>query len=270
MDMDLESPGLSSAVLDQVTHPQFGALEWFVEDLVGQGEAVIEQMATQPPWQEEFEGAVWIVPAHGKEPGEYLAKLGRAYMGTPERSWSERLAKLLRLLEQRHQPTMVLLESRSGLHDIGASTVTDLNAQVLLFATDLESNWVDYGILFQHWRAQGLAADMRDRLSIVSALTPEVDTLSYLRRFRERAWNLFGRHLYDGVAYEGGAANAFAFDIDDEGAPHQPLPVYWNRGLAAGTSLRTLPKAPIRLAYPHFFERFDELAKPCRPSSHAV
>lgn len=261
VDMDLESPGLSSSVLDEKTHPQFGVSDWFVEGMVGQGEDVIERMATQPPWQGEFEGEVWVVPAHGKEPGEYLAKLGRVYMGTLESSWSERLAKLLLVLEQRHQPTVVLLESRSGLHDIGAATVTGLNAQVLLFATDLESNWVDYGILFQHWRAQGLAPDVRDVLSIVSALTPEVDTLSYLQRFRERAWELFRLHLYDQAACEPGTPNAFAFDIDDEDAPHQPLPIYWNRGLAAGTSLRTLPGAPIRLAYPHFFERFDRLAK---------
>ena len=260
VDMDLESPGLSSAVLDEATHTQFGVSDWFVEDLVGQGDAVIERMAAQPPWQGEFEGEVWVVPAHGKEPGEYLAKLGRVYMGTPEMSWAERLGTLVRLLEQRHQPTVVLLESRSGLHDIGASTVMGLNAQVLLFATDSESSWMDYGILFQHWRTQGLAASIRDSLSIVSALTPEVDSLAYLRRFRERAWELFGHHLYDDVTCESGAPGSFAFDIGDEGAPHQPLPIYWNRGLAAGTSLRTLAEAPIHLAYGHFFGPFGQLA----------
>ncbi len=261
VDMDLESPGLSSAVLDETTHPQFGVSDWFVEDLVGQGEAVIERMATQPPWPRDFEGDVWVVPAHGKEPGEYLAKLGRVYMGTPDRSWVERLGVLVSRLEQRYEPTVVLLESRSGLHDIGASTVTGLNAQVLLFATDSESNWTDYGILFQHWREQGLAADIRDGISIISALTPVEDDV-YLPRFRERAWELFRRHLYDEVGCESGASKAFAFDLDDEGAPHHALPIYWNRGFAAGTSLRTLTEAPIRLAYTHFLERFAQLAKP--------
>ena len=261
VDLDLESPGLSSAVLDEATHPRFGVSDWFVEDLVGQGESVIEQMATPPPWKGEFEGEVLVVPAHGKEPGEYLAKLGRVYMGTPEMSWAERLGTLVRLLEQRHRPTVVLLESRSGLHDIGASTVMGLNAQVLLFATDSESSWTDYGILFQHWRTQGLAAGIRDNLSVVAALTPEVDSLAYLECFRERAWELFARHLYDDVTCEGDASGPHTFDIGDQGAPHQPLPIYWNRGLAAGTSLRALAEAPIHLAYGHFFGQFEQLAR---------
>ena len=260
VDLDLEAPGLSSAVLDETTHPRYGVSDWFVEDLVGQGESVIERMATHPPWG-GFEGEVLVVPAHGKEPGEYLAKLGRVYMGAPEMSWTERLSTLVRLLEQRHQPTVVLLESRSGLHDIGASTVMGMGAQVLLFATDSESSWADYGILFQHWRAQGLAAGIRDNLAIVSALTPEVDGVAYLARFRERAWGLFARHLYDDVTCESGASGCYAFNLGDAGAPHQPLPIYWNRGLAAGTSLRTLAEAPIHLAYGHFFGKFAQLAQ---------
>ena len=65
------------------------------------------------------------------------------------------------------KPTVMLLESRSGLHDIAAATVTDLDAQVLLFATDSDSNWTDYGILFHHWQSHGLAPSIRDRLSLV-------------------------------------------------------------------------------------------------------
>ena len=261
VDLDLESPGLSSAVLDAQTQPEFGVTDWFVEDLVGQGDRVIERMTAEPPWPEEFEGAVRVAPAHGREPGEYLAKLGRVYMGVAGKSWGKRLGCLLSRLEERHKPTIVLLESRSGLHDIAAATVTDLDARVLLFATDSESTWTDYGILFHHWQRHGLAPKIRERLSFVSALTPELDTERYLQRFRHKAWGLFREHLYDDGAASANPDGGFSFDLDDERAPHAPLAVHWTRGLAAGTTLRLLERSTVEQAYARFLKRFDRLMK---------
>ena len=262
VDLDLESPGLSSAMLDTRGMPTFGITDWFVEDLVGQGDPVLGEMTSSPAWALDLEGDVHVAPAHGREPGEYLAKLGRVYMDTPE-AWATRLERLTRSLEQRCDPTVVLLESRSGLHDIAAAAVTDLNAQVLLFATDSASTWQDYEILFHHWHSHGLAASIRERLSIVSALTPEIDTGDYLEGFRERSWKLFQEQLYDELgADEDPAADRFAFDLKDEQAPHDPLFILWNRGLAAGASLRNMEQAPVNLAYTEFFRRFSQLNVP--------
>ena len=144
---------------------------------------------------------------------------------------------MLSQLEEKYKPSIVLLESRSGLHDIAATTVTDLDAEVLLFAVDADSHWTDYEILFRHWQSHGLASKIRERLSIISALTPEVDTKQYLRRFQERAWSLFRDHLYDEVSSDH-SGDQFSFDLNDENAPHNPIPIYWTRGLAAGASLR--------------------------------
>ena len=288
VDLDLESPGLSSAVLDPGTQPDFGVADWFVEDLVGQGERVVEAMTAEPSWSRDFDGEVRIAPAHGSRPGEYLAKLGRVYMGHAGKSWGRRLVEMLSRLEERHEPTFVLLESRSGLHDVAATAVTDLDAEVLLFATDSESTWTDYGILFRHWRKLGLATDIRERLSIASALTPELDTERYLQGFRQRAWDLFRDHLYDevdsssrpgdafsfgldddaphhpapndGVAPSGCPGDEFSFDLDDDDAPHRPAPILWNRGLAAGASLRDPEKKTpaVLQAYATFLKWFDE------------
>lgn len=154
---------------------------------------------------------------------------------------------------------MVLLESRSGLHDIAAATVTDLDAQVLLFATDSESNWTDYEILFRHWQEHRLAPNIRERLSIVSALTPELHTDEYLSGFRERAWDLFRDYLYDEVAEGTESGDPFSFDLLDEDVPHNPIAIHWNRGLAAGTSLRNLEPTTLNQAYAPFLRQFDEL-----------
>ena len=256
IDLDLESPGLSTAILHPSAQPQFGVADWFLEDLVGQGERVLDRMLASPAWPEDFDGDVAVVPAHGLVPGEYLAKLGRAYMGAGG-PWNERLRRLLSGLEDRYAPTVVLMESRSGMHDIAAATVMDIDAQVLLFGVDSESSWAAYGLLFHHWQAEGLATKVRERLCMVSALTPPDRSVRYLEGFRQRSWDLFQR-LYDSEM-AGGQSARFSFDVHDTVAPHQPMPVYWNQGFGAGTSLRQISGAAVLLAYTHFLDQFDQI-----------
>ncbi len=258
VDLDLESPSLSSTTLDSGNRPEFGITDWFVEDLVDQGTSVVERMTAVPSWAHDLEGDVRVAPAHGREPGEYLAKLGRVYMDTGA-PWTTRLERLLSQLEGILDPSIVLLESRSGLHDIAAATVTDLHAQVLLFAVDSESHWTDYRILFRHWQSLDLARRIRDRLSIVSALTPELDTERYLRQFQERAWDLFREHLYDDVTPSDDPDDAFSFDALEEDAPHAPFVIHWTRGLASGTPLLDPERTTAGQAYAQFFARFDRL-----------
>ena len=261
VDLDLESPGLSSVMLERGARPEFGVTDWFVEDLVGQGEHVVERMLAPPRWAQDSSGDVCVVPAHGREPGDYLAKLGRVYRNVPD-PWAVRFRGLLERLEAKFEPTVVLLESRSGLHDIAAAAVTEVDAQVLLFAVDSASTWTDYGILFQHWKTHRLAAAIRDRLSIVSALTPELDTERYLQRFREKSWNLFRDGLYGDTEPPGDVGDPYTFDRDEEDAPHVPFPIHWTRGLAAGASLIDLEKTPVSQAYRDFLRRFDGLLMP--------
>ena len=235
--------------------------DWFVEELVGQGDLLIRRMAGAPKWAQTLDGEVRVAPAHGREPGEYLAKLGRVYMDTATDPWSARLRRMIERLEGEFRPEVVLVESRSGLHDIAAATVTDLNARVLLFATDSESNWADYGILFRHWQLQDLSSRIRDRLSIVSGLTPELDTARYLQRFREHSWDLFREHLYDRMEASDAHLDAYSFDVKDEDSPHDPLVIHWTRGLAAGYSLVEMAGSPVNQAYREFLERFEKLGE---------
>ena len=165
---------------------------------------------------------------------------------------------MLQQVREIAQPSVVLLESRSGLHDIAAATVTDLQAHVPLFGTDSATSWQDYEILFGHWQELGLASSIRERLSIVSSLTPDIDTEAYVQRFRKRAWALFQDHLYDTVESTE-APYGFTFDMQGEGVPHDPLPIQWTRGFAAGASLHRIEDSTVEQAYGRFLRRFDEL-----------
>jgi len=262
VDMDLESPGLSSAVLEQDRRPKFGLTDWFVEDLVGQGDLIVEDMLAAPAWAQTLDGDVRVAPAHGRDPGEYLAKLGRVYLDTVGEAWTKRVERVLESLETAFRPTVVLLESRNGLHDIAAASVTDLHAEVLLFATDADSTWTDYGILFRHWTEQGLARRIRERITVASALTPVPDREAYLARFRSKAWDLFRDYLYDEMDAETSVADGFSFDLDEDSAPHNPLEIAWTLGLSAGASLQDLDEETVKLAYGRFLRSFDERIYP--------
>ena len=258
VDLDLESPGLSSVMLESSTKPEYGVTDWFVEDLVGQSDHVINSMVGAPQWAQDLEGDVRVVPAHGQDPGEYLLKLGRVFMDSGE-SWPVRLERMLSRLEEEFKPKVILLESRSGLNDIAASAVTDLGAHVFLFLTDSESNSTDYEILFRHWQRFGLAPEIRESLSVVSALTPFLDTARYLNNLNERAWDLFRDYLYDEIDPENTNIDQFSFDLDSIDAPHTPWVVKWSTELAAGTSLVDAGFGIAASAYEEFFERFDGL-----------
>ncbi|BEM58985.1 hypothetical protein SME22J_28460 [Serratia marcescens] len=239
LDLDLESPGLSSALLPDDRRPGYGIADWLVEDLVGNGDAIFDDMVAASSLSHN--GDIWVVPAHGREPGEYIAKLGRAWMPLKSQhgmdTWAKRLGRLLDKLEERWQPDVVLIDSRAGIDEVASACITELGASnILLFALNGSQTWSGYRILFQHWRRTGVIQDIRERLQLVGAMLPELDTARYFDELREDAWNLFAEELYDEIpaATEGDFWN---FDIADESAPHYPLAIRWHRSFAGLKSL---------------------------------
>ncbi len=231
-DLDLESPGVSSTLLPTGHLPDFGAVDWFVEDGVGQAEAVESELVGISPLAQELLGEVMVVPAYGRLTGSYLPKLARCYAefsGSQPVSWAERLNRLVELLEQRHAPDIVILDSRAGLHDIAAVLVTRMGADTLLFGVDSAQTWAGYRMLFEHWNGHPNVAAFRYRLQMVASLVPETGRDEHLRRFREHVWDVFRDQLYDQA--EPDDLEAFSFDLHDEAAPHAPWPIFWHRAL---------------------------------------
>jgi hypothetical protein len=253
LDLDLESPGLSTSLLPQSRQPAYGITDWLVEDLVGNGEAVMEQMHASLSTPQR--GELIVVPSHGFEPGEYVSKLGRVWMPgfTAEghrRNWSERLQRLILALEQKHQPSIVLIDSRAGIDEVASACVTDLGAQrIYLFAVDSLQTWQGYRMLFDHWRLHGVAPIIRERLQVVGALIPTWGDGAFTQatqQLRENAYSLFSGSLYDEAWPEADEdadglgsppADLFNFDLPDRTAPHNPCAIGWNQAFAAIESL---------------------------------
>lgn len=242
LDLDLESPGLSSALLPEARRPTFGIADWLVEDLVDNGDSVLDDMTAMSGLSHD--GEILVVPAHGRDPGEFVSKLGRVWMprvsasGTRER-WSRRLSRLIDALEARWEPDVILLDSRSGIDEVASSCVTDLGARlVLLFAIDGEQTWTGHRVLFKHWSRHDVARAIRERLQVVGAMIPDDERRQgYFDGLRERSYDLFLEQLYDEVPPGDSGADLWTFDGEDANAPHFPWAIGANRGF---TNLRSL------------------------------
>ncbi|MHB9072064.1 MAG: KGGVGR-motif variant AAA ATPase [Desulfobaccales bacterium] len=231
-DLDLESPGVSSTLLPQDNLPDYGIVDWFVEDGVGQAEVVEKIMVASSPIAKDLSGEIRIVSAFGRETGDYLTKLARCYAefsGDVMMSWGERLQRMIERIEQHEKPDLVILDSRAGLHDIAAVLVTRMDADAFIFAVDSAQTWTAYSFLFRHWKQHPQVAEFRRRLQMVAGMVPETGREEYLKKFREHSWDLFREHLYDEV--EADNPDAFSFDLASEDAPHYPLPIFWHRAL---------------------------------------
>ena len=108
LDLDLESPGLSTSMLLASRQPAYGITDWLVEDLVGNGDALLSEMHGSLGTQQRGDELI-VVPSHGHEPGEYVSKLGRVWMpgftaDGQRQTWSERLVRMIQQLEESSVP----------------------------------------------------------------------------------------------------------------------------------------------------------------------
>lgn len=240
-DMDLESPGLSSLILPPDRRPRFGLADWLVEDLVDNGDSLLNDMVAISPLSSE--GDVLVVASHGAQIDEYLSKLGRVWMPKHDsegrrESWYTRLARLLDRLISLRKPDIVLIDSRSGIDEIAAACLTCLGAtQILLFAIDGDQTWTGYRMIFRHWRRIRAIEAVRERLQVVGAMIPELERARYLETQQENAWKLFQEEVYDDIPPGVSADETWSFDRSDESAPHFPRKVLWHRGLAGSPML---------------------------------
>lgn len=244
MDLDLEAPGISSLLLDEL--PDYGLVDWMVESLARQAdETLLEAMLRESPLGKGCDGKILVIPAYGQQTRDYVAKLGRIYLPSLEDNGAfyglaHRLAALLQMVASRssNPPDVVLLDVRAGLQDIGAAVMSQLPTEVFLFARDDRQTWEAYQQLFTHLRQSRSVAwgmedqDLRWRLKMVAAQLGWAQ--SDFSHSLSRSFDVWSASLYDTA--EGSAGEPLSFSETEETAPHFPIPIYHdpflaNRGL---------------------------------------
>lgn len=232
VDLDLESPGIGQILLPQGYLPDFGVVDWLVEEAVGQAdECLLRDMVATSPLAETSEGMIRVVTTAGGNEQDYIAKLSRVYMDIDQNGeildFAHRLVRLLQQLEAQEKPDIVLLDSRAGIHDIAAIAITRLTDIAFLFAVNTPQTWQAYSYLFSHWKKWNVnLTTFRENLKIVAGMVPELGREDYISRCRESAYNLFLETIYEKTAAE--ELDTFNFSLDDNSAPHFPVEVLWN------------------------------------------
>lgn len=238
LDLDLESPGLTNILIESERLPEFGLVDFFVESASSnmtiadflQREGLIYQRSFL---SDGTPGEIFVVPVHGANAGDYIAKLSRTYVEIPgdgenkTKGFAERLHEFLSAIEEKLQPDVVLLDSRAGVDDIAAAIIGRFGAHTLLFGTNSVQTWAGYRLLFEHLKKRRPRIDPQDVFKVVATLIPETEQEPYLDLFKERAYEAFSNSLYEEI--QGGHLNDGNFSVNSEDAPHFPLEVFWRR-----------------------------------------
>ncbi|WP_406049295.1 ParA family protein [Streptomyces virginiae] len=278
VDLDLESPGVSHLLAEPGATPAYGIVDHLVESAVGNAEdlELVARASLDSP--KLGNGDIWLAPAAGTtRPGyDYLAKLNRIYTdlpaavlgGTPT-PFAARLEQAIAACEAQvedraRRPDVVLLDSRAGIHDIAAVTLTRLCDQALLFAVDNPSTWEGYRMLFEQWRRQPAQARLlRDRIRIVAAMFHSAGDIDRLSTLRRNAYDIFMKTLYNLPGDE----DEEPFlptrgDVDDK--PYAPIPILFGNDLVGLDPLRSRkwPELPfVRAAYREFVDTVETLVQ---------
>jgi hypothetical protein len=263
VDLDLEAPGIGNLLLEQL--PDYGLIDWLVEALVGQSASFpLRDCLARSSLADDSPGIIQVIPAFGDRTTEYVAKVGRIQMpgmgeDLREQGVAVRLATLLKAFSQLDEPPeAVLLDSRAGLHDIGAAAVTQLAGEVFLFGRDEPQSWQAYRRLFEHLaRSRAVEfgmpdSDLRWRLKMVAAMLDKPE--GALASWTESSYELWGA-LYDDESRGAESSSALTFARDDTASPHYPLPVYFD-GALRGLSLAERSERPSWAAVEAAFGQF--------------
>jgi MinD-like ATPase involved in chromosome partitioning or flagellar assembly len=238
LDLDLESPGITHSLLAEEARPDYGVVDWLIEDAVGQAdEELIANMIAPGP--ATMVGDIRVVPALGAKTKDFMPKLARVYGDVRGQNglehFGQRLHRLCQALIKRTECDLLLIDSRAGLHDIAAIAITHLAHIALLFATSSSQTWRGYTELLAHWAERPATAKrIGEKLRVVAAMIPQTpeERKRYLDRLTEQSWDCLTQ-IYEEVppAEEDEESNKpydyFNFDRDDPDAPHTPLPIYW-------------------------------------------
>jgi cellulose biosynthesis protein BcsQ len=275
VDLDLEAPGIASLLLPDL--PTYGLIDWLVESVArGTAPDFLEDTIMVSPVGEDEPGLVRVLPAFGTKTRDYIAKLGRVYMPTAEPSGqlhgiAHRLNLLIsQMCELSEPPDVVLLDSRAGLHDIGAAAVTQLGAQVFMFARNDRQTWEAYKQLFQHLRlSRGVhwgmpEDDLRWHMKMVAAQVNQTE--SALVRATEASFETW-TEFYDAEELAGKdrepneADEPQLFGRDETQAPHYPLPIYFDTGMQGLQLVDKGQRPPWRVVEATFGVFLDDATK---------
>jgi hypothetical protein len=229
IDLDLEAPGIGDMLLNAGDQPEFGAMDFFVENGFGTVDDAFLRNMIGASRLTDGRGLVSVVPAIGRaterSPQNMLAKLARAYIDKPvlggSASFLDQTRDLVARLTHANHYDAVLIDARAGLNESTAASLLGLGGTALLFGVDTPQTFHGYRTAFAHLNRFVIEGDentWRERLQMVHAKAESIAVKQ--RNFRDRSFDLFSEWLYEESDFN--RQDVFNFDLDDDNAPHFP------------------------------------------------
>lgn len=198
VDLDLEAPGLGTLLADPApTEP--GLLDLLVcpEALL---ESLIGTVATPHAGDLGIDGPPIQVVKAGEVDESYLGQLARLDLhGLRDvEAVTRRMGEVLRRLETEHHPDVILLDARTGFHDVGGVALGALSHGAVFLGLPNEQSWQGLRAVARMLAAAGYDEDGEPKvwLQVVQAMGASQGDAPERRRFAERAYDELRLHYY--------------------------------------------------------------------------
>jgi cellulose biosynthesis protein BcsQ len=259
IDLDLEAPG-QQALFDR--QPERGVLDYLVEHLaLGQGQ--LEGLfADVSPAVEEPRGSLQLAAA-GATGWSYVEKVARLdFVGHTQEGSSPVQAALHALLSNvrsEYDPDWILLDARTGIHDLGGLAMHALAHIDVLMAREGRQGSDGLKLCLDALARRRKVDDILTLVVHALAPAPLSDTtisVPVQERFRDQVFDLFLETVYRTMSEDEIPA------MDDDNAPHTPYPIPLDPTLGRIEKLSEMSDSLTRDHYARIVERLRELAAP--------
>lgn len=276
VDLDLEAPGLGHMVLGDTRIPDFGVIDFLVENGLAEiPDTRLSSFVGTSELTSAGGGRVDVLPALGRRSHDYpenvLPKLSRAMIEdiTSEGAISvkEQISRMIARFAPSTTYDVVLIDSRAGLSELAAPAVIGLGATVLLFGTAQKQTVEGYRSLFsalqllaQRDLAIGGDAEWRTLLRPVYAKASMQAAVG--QQFLEDFYDLYSDHLYDAEEATSVRGEPLRFVKDDKAAPHWPLTIAFSQAFVDFDPVREptqLTQAFYEQAFRPFLDGLDAI-----------
>ncbi len=254
IDLDLEGPGLGTLL---EAGQQYGVIDFIVDHLAADRRD-LDQLSSPAHAFGDLAEKVDLLAAGVLEAG-YLEKLARldfqsSVAGDESSPIETALAALFHATRQHLLPDYILVDARSGLHDLAGLSLHGLAHVDVLFTRASQQSYAGLDLTL---RALAQRRVPEDLLAIVVHAFAPPDRSSELYRLEtqevlERSYDGFCEHIY--------GDDAPALEASD--APHHPRPLLSNSALERFENLRGVESHLLSEDYRALLERVVELCRP--------
>ncbi|NEN92269.1 MAG: AAA family ATPase [Okeania sp. SIO3H1] len=249
VDLDLESPGISTIFFPDIEDSVSGVIDYLLEKNI-QGDNWKLRTHLQPVNDPKLlgdRGENLNILRAGSVDNDYLEKLARLDFQNLldvnnhlPKTWHDMFKELNKAAGKLD---FILLDTRTGFHDIGGLAIADLSHAAVIFGTQSRQSW--NGLTHVIRRLAKPLAPKPLPVLLIHALAPGLDVKwseQELGAFREKAYIVFKEHYYREDVPKS----------DDREASFYPIIIDWQSELRREISLfkrDSTPEEDSRLSY---------------------